>query len=242
MAELTTFSITARCSRTGMLGVAVASRFLAVGALCPHVRAGVGAVATQAMVNPLYGAHGLDLLSGGLDPAAAVAQVLSADEGRELRQVAVVDCHGKTAVHTGANCVPWAGHRQGVGFVVAGNMLAGPAVLEGMEVAFLSTEGEPLPERLLLALEAGQAAGGDKRGKQAAALLVHDTEAYPYVSLRVDDHPDPLPELRRLWALSQATFAPYRALMPTGQRPSGITDPEAIAAARAQASAGRPNP
>ncbi len=235
MAEAFTFSITARCEQTGMMGVAVASRFLAVGALCPHAEAGVGAVATQALVNPLLGIDGLRALAAGGRAGTVLEVLLEHDEGRQLRQLAIVDVHGEAAAHTGSGCVEWAGHRAGPGYVVAGNMLAGPEVLSAMEEAFLAKAGQPLPQRLLAALAGGQAAGGDKRGKQAAALLVVESQPYPYVDLRVDDHPDPIPELQRLLALSDQTFAPYRELMATRERPSGVLDPEAIARARARA-------
>ncbi|MFZ5815517.1 MAG: DUF1028 domain-containing protein [Bacillota bacterium] len=240
MAELCTFSLAARCPETGMLGVAVASRFLAVGALCPHVAAGVGAVATQALVNPLLGFDALELLRQGQSATAVLTRLIAADEGRELRQLAVVDAAGGAAAHTGSRCVEWAGHRTGAGYAAAGNMLTGPEVLEAMERAFLVAEKAPFPWRLVAALEAGQAAGGDKRGKQAAALLVADRQPYPYVYLRVDDHPEPILELKRLLELSDRTYAPYRELLPTRERPSGVTDPEAIARARAAASRSAP--
>jgi uncharacterized Ntn-hydrolase superfamily protein len=234
MAELTTFSITGLCPRSGMVGIGVASRFLAVGALCPHVGARVGAVATQAMVNPLLGVDGLALLARAVTAPAVLAELIGADAGQALRQVCVVDMAGRAAAHTGADCVPWAGHRTGEGYAIAGNMLAGPAVLEAMEQAWLESADRALPERLLLALEAGQVRGGDKRGKQAAALLVAQHEEYPFVDLRVDDHVDPLPELRRLWLLSEETFAPYRELLPCRANPSGVTSREAIEAVRAR--------
>jgi uncharacterized Ntn-hydrolase superfamily protein len=230
-----TFSITARCPATGRLGVAVASRFLAVGALCPHAAAGAGAVATQALVNPLYGIDGLALLREGLTATAVLERLIAGDEGRDLRQVALVDAAGEAAAHTGAHCVPCAGHRIGPGYAIAGNMLTGFSVLDAMERAFCTAADLPLPQRLLAALAAGQEAGGDKRGKQAAALLVVDRQPYPYIDLRVDDHPDPIAELKRLLELSDRTFAPYRALLPTREQPSGITDPAAIARARAAA-------
>jgi len=235
MAEAFTFSITARCAQTGMLGIAVASRFLAVGGLCPHAEAKVGAVATQALVNPLLGVDGLQLLRSGATAHQTLAALLAQDAGHHLRQVAVVDARGEAAAHTGSGCVEWAGHRVGAGYAVAGNMLTGPEVLTAMESGFLAASGQPFPQRLLAALAAGQAAGGDKRGKQAAALLVVESQPYPYLTLRVDDHPDPVPELQRLLTLSDRSFAPYRALMATREKPSGVLDPEAIAQARAQA-------
>lgn len=215
-----------------MLGVGVASRFIAVGAIVPHVRAGVGAVATQAMVNPLLGVDGLQLLSVGVQAPDALERLIQGDAGCRLRQLAVVDALGQSAAHTGAGCVPWAGHRTGPDYAIAGNMLTGPEVVAAMENAFLGSEGLPLEHRLLLALEAGEEAGGDKRGKQAAALFVVNRDEYPHLSLRVDDHPDPLPELRRLLLLSERTFALYRSLLPTRSNPAGVTDPDLIASVR----------
>lgn len=235
MAYAATFSIAGRCPRTGMLGVAVASRFLAVGALVPHARGGVGALATQALVNPLYGLDGLELLAGGLPPEQVLDRLLAGDAGRAFRQVGLVDAQGRSAAHTGDQAVPWAGHRTGPGFACQGNMLTGPQVVDAMAAAFAAGAPQALPERLLRALAAGEAAGGDKRGKQAAALLVVDTEAYPAVSLRVDDHPEPVAELQRLWELSRIAAA-YRRLLPTRSNPAGVTDPAAIQAVREEIS------
>jgi uncharacterized Ntn-hydrolase superfamily protein len=167
-----TWSIVAR-DASGALGVAVASRFFAVGALCPHVRSGAGALSTQALINPTYARPGLDLLSEGV-PATEVVRVLtSADEGRESRQLHVVDGHGRTAAHTGSACIAWCGHRAGAGYSVAGNMLAGAQVLDATASTYEASAALPFAGRLLTALAAGEAAGGDKRGKQAAALLVY---------------------------------------------------------------------
>lgn len=232
MSIVATFSIAARCSRTGMLGVGVASRFLAAGAIVPHVRAGAGAIATQAMVNPLLGVDGLQLLSAGHQAPEALERLIQSDGGAHLRQLALVDSLGLSAAYTGSGCLPWAGHRTGPDYAVAGNMLAGPEVVREMEAAFLQSAGLPLEHRLLQALEAGEDAGGDKRGKQAAALFVVNNDEYPHLSLRVDDHPDPLPELRRLLLLSERTFALYRSLLPTRSNPAGVTDPDLIALVR----------
>src|SRR5579859_2491087 len=165
-----TFSIVARDPQTGMLGVAVTTKFFGVGSLCPFARAGVGAVATQALVNPTYGPRGLDLLAEGLAPDEVVARLLGADEGREHRQLHLIDAHGNVAARSGAECVDWFGHQTHDGFSVAGNMLAGPLVVSDTARAYLASEGVAFPERLIRALEAGQAAGGDKRGRQSAAL------------------------------------------------------------------------
>ena len=193
-----TWSIIARDAATGAFGVAIATRFFACGALCPHARSGVGALSTQALVNPHYGPQGLVLLSAGIPAAEVVEQLVAPDEGREQRQLHVVDAAGRVAQHTGKQCVDWCGAVAGEGFSVAGNMLAGPRVIAETAEAFKKTR-KPFAERLIAALEAGEAAGGDKRGKQSAALLVCTTEEYPQLDIRVDDHAEPLVELRRLY-------------------------------------------
>lgn len=218
-----TWSIVAR-DASGALGVAVASRFFAVGALCPHARSGAGALSTQALVNPLYARPALDLLAEGVPADEVVRLVTSADEGRESRQLHVIDAQGRTAARTGAACIAWCGHRAGEGYSVAGNMLAGPQVIDETAAAYDANARLPFAERLLAALAAGEAAGGDKRGKQAAALLIHTTEAYPFLDLRVDDHVEPLAELRRLYETSLDRFQPFLACLPSAAQPEGITD------------------
>ena len=218
-----TWSIVAR-DASGAFGVAVASRFFAVGAHCPHVRAGVGAVCTQALVNPHYGPAGLDLISKGVSPEDAVERLIGEDEGREHRQVHLIDAKGRTAAHTGKACIGWCGHLAGEGFSVAGNMLAGEKVLLQTASVYKARKDLDFAERLIAALAAGEAAGGDKRGKQAAALLVCTTEAYPFLDLRVDDHPEPLAELRRLYGVSLERYQPFVACLPSRARPAGITD------------------
>jgi uncharacterized Ntn-hydrolase superfamily protein len=224
-----TWSIVAR-DGDGTFGVAVASRFFAVGALCPHARSGVGALSTQALVNPGYGPRGLDLLQQGFPAADAVALLVAGDEGREHRQLHLIDRGGQAGAHTGSHCIDWCGHRAHEGFSVAGNMLAGPDVLDQSALAYQANAGRPLAERLLAAMAAGEAAGGDKRGKQAAALLIHTTETYPFLNLRVDDHPDPISELKRLHAVSLERYQPFIACLPSAARPAGITDRTAIEA------------
>jgi uncharacterized Ntn-hydrolase superfamily protein len=222
-----TWSIVAR-DASGAFGVAVASRFFAVGVHCPHARSGVGAVCTQALVNPHYGPDGLDLLSKSVPPPDAISRLLGGDEGKDHRQIHLVDAQGGTAAHTGKACIDWCGHLAGEGFSVAGNMLAGPAVLEKTAAEFEKRKHLPFGERLIAALAAGEAAGGDKRGKQAAALLVYTTEQYPFLDLRVDDHADPLPELRRLYEKSLERYQPFMACLPSRARPAGVTDRSAI--------------
>jgi uncharacterized Ntn-hydrolase superfamily protein len=217
-----TFSIVARDPRTGMLGIAVTTKFFGVGSLCPFARAGVGAVATQALVNPTYGPHGLDLLASGLSPEEVADRLLSEDEGRDHRQLHLMDASGRVAARSGAECVDWFGHQTYDGYSVAGNMLAGPDVIAETARAYAASAGEPLAERLIRALEAGQAAGGDKRGRQSAALYLVSTEVYPYLDLRVDDHPEPLVELRRLYEESQAEYLPFKDKLPTRANPAGL--------------------
>jgi uncharacterized Ntn-hydrolase superfamily protein len=218
-----TWSIVAR-DPSGAFGVAVASKFFAVGALCPAVRAGKGALSTQALINPLYARDGLALLDAGMAADDVVRRLTEADSGRAVRQLHVVDAAGATAAHTGANCIEWCGHRSGRGFSVAGNMLAGPQVVDETVRAYEAASALPFPERLMAAMEAGEAAGGDKRGKQGAALLIHTTEDYPFLDLRVDDHPEPLAELRRLFGVSLERFQAFMGCLPSKARPAGITD------------------
>ncbi len=221
---MATFSIVGRCAETGMLGVAVASRFLAVGAVCSHTQAGAGAISTQAYGNPYLGIDGLSLLAQGYTAPSALADVLAADPGRDKRQLLIIDRHGGTAVHTGAQTTPWCGHIEGADYVVAGNMLTGPAVIEAMASAFEAAASEELAERLLSALEAGDLAGGDKRGKQAAHVQVVHREVWKYVDLRVDEHPEPITELRRIFEVAKTDLFPFRTLYPTRAQPGADWD------------------
>lgn len=225
-----TWSILARDGQ-GRLGVAIASRFFAVGALCVHTRAGVGVLATQALVNPMYGPRGLDLLAAGHSAADLVAALTQADEGRDQRQLHVLPWHGAAAVHTGAACVDWCGHVVHDDISLAGNMLAGPQVLQASAQAFFDTAGLPLAERLIVALVAGDAAGGDKRGRQSAALRIQGGEDYAELDLRVDDHEQPFTELQRLHARSLERFQPFAACLPRRAQPAGELDRSRIEAA-----------
>ena len=218
-----TWSIVAR-GADGAFGIAIASRFFAVGMLCPHTRSGVGAVATQALVNPHYGPKGLDLMQGGVLPSSVIQKILAEDEGRNHRQVHLINAQGKVAAHTGSACIDWCGHLAGDGFSVAGNMLTGPEVIQATAEKFLKEKNLTFAERLISALHAGEAAGGDKRGKQAAALRIHTTEEYPSLDIRVDDHEDPIVELKRLYAKSRERFQPFATCLPSRARPAGITD------------------
>lgn len=198
-----TFSIVARDPDNGDLGVAVASKFLAVGSVVPWARAGVGAIATQALANVTYGPDGLVALELGANAEATLARLVDADEGGSDRQLGIVDARGGSASHTGSGCLHWAGGRVADGVAVQGNILTGPDVVDAMLTAFEGASG-PLPDRLLTTLLAGDRAGGDARGRQSAALLVvragggYGGTTDRWIDLRVDDHDDPVPELRRL--------------------------------------------
>lgn len=219
-----TFSIVARCARTGELGVAVSTAVPAVGAMCPYLRAGAGAVSTQSWVNPYLALNALDLLERGATAQSALKQVLEGDPAAALRQLGIVDRHGHTATWTGSQCTGWAGQRTGASFTIQGNMLTGPATLDAMQAAFESSAHCALAERLMRALEAGQMNGGDKRGRQSAALKVMGDEAYAQLDLRVDEHPDPVAELRRVFGVAQRQLTPFVQAMPTrgdpGRAPS----------------------
>ena len=233
-----TWSLLAR-EPGGRFGIAIASRFFAVGALCMHTQRGVGALATQALMNPLHGPAGLTRLDAGDSAAETVAALTASDAGREQRQLHVLAAHGPGAAHTGASCVDWCGHRVEAEFSVAGNMLAGPRVLDATAEAFIVSAGRPLAERLLAAMAAGEAAGGDKRGKQSAALRIHGDEDRAELDLRVDDHSDPLAELKRLYDVSLQRFQPFVACLPGRHDAVGELDRGRIEARIAQFHAAR---
>jgi uncharacterized Ntn-hydrolase superfamily protein len=209
---IATFSIVARDSVTGELGVAVASRFFAVGSVVPWAKAGVGAVATQSFANTSFGPRGLDLLSKGASPEEALKILLKNDNDPEHRQVGIVSASGQSVTYTGKNCISWAGGRSGPGYACQGNILAGEAVVVAMEKAFLQTKGT-LADRIYAALVAGDAQGGDSRGKQSAAILVvKDGAGYGgftdrAIDIRVDDHPDPFREIGRLLDYAQMNYS-----------------------------------
>jgi len=206
-----TFSIVACDRERGEWGVAVQSRFLAVGAVVPWAQAEVGAIATQAWANVRFGPDGLALLRDGLSAEDVVAKLVAGDPKSEVRQLGVVDRSGRAASFTGAKCMEWAGHHVGDGYACQGNILLGPEVVKGMARAFESTPGD-LPERLLSALAAGQREGGDRRGMQSAAMLIvrtkggYDEGSDRWVDIRVDDHPSPIEELRRVFKLYDLTL------------------------------------
>ena len=208
---VTTFSIVAGDLAIGDLGIAVASKFLACGAVVPWASAGAGAVATQSFANTAFGPDGIQLMRDGLSARDALAKLLADDAGRDLRQVGLVDARGGAAAHTGPGCHGWAGHRVGDGFTCQGNILVGQDTVDAMAAAFIAAKGE-LSGRLVTALAAGEKAGGDRRGKQASALyVVRPKGGYGgmndvLVDLRVDDHPEPVTELRRLLDLRDLYF------------------------------------
>ncbi|MFB9952115.1 DUF1028 domain-containing protein [Rhizobium puerariae] len=221
-----TWSIVARDPQTGHLGIAVASRFFAVGSAVPHIKGRVGAVATQAFVSPLYGTDGLKLLEEGKAPQEIVEALTSRDDGRRQRQFHLIDANGRNVAYTGDACVDWAGHLVDDGVSVAGNMLAGPQVIaETLRVyREKAAAGVPLAERLLDAMDAGEAAGGDKRGRQSAAMVLCRDQDYAWLRIHADDHADPLKELRRLYAVAQERFLHVAETMPTRENPHGMID------------------
>jgi uncharacterized Ntn-hydrolase superfamily protein len=219
-----TWSIIARDNATGQFGIAVATRFFAVGARVPHIAAGIGAIATQALVNPYYGIDGVKLLRDGRAPRDIIERLIATDAGYESRQLHIMDASGRIAAHTGKECVDWCGHLEGKGFSIAGNMLAGARVLDDTAKTYVANEKMPFARRLIAAMRAGEAAGGDKRGRQSAALLIYGEEEWSELDLRVDDHADPLTELERLEAVSRQRWVHFRKYLPTRNNPAGITD------------------
>jgi uncharacterized Ntn-hydrolase superfamily protein len=225
-----TWSIVAHDPNSGAFAVAVATKAFAVGASCPFVRAGVGAVSTQSMTNRYLGPAILDAMARGLPPAAAIEGALAGDQGRGIRQVHAVDRNGRTAAWTGGNCVEWCGSVSAGGISVAGNMLAGEPTVAATLASWKANRDMPMPDRLMTAMEAGEEAGGDRRGKQSAAMVMVTTEDFPDLNLRVDDHAEPLRELRRLLAIWKVEGVPRLEIAPSKANPSGLTDLDAIEA------------
>jgi uncharacterized Ntn-hydrolase superfamily protein len=219
-----TWSIIFHERSSGRIAIAVATKFFAVGARVPYIEPQKGAVCTQAMVNPLYGPHGLRLIREGLGATDIVRILTTPDAGREHRQLHVMGADGHFAAHTGAECVPWCGHWIGEDMSVAGNMLAGPQVVAETVRYFRENESMPLPRRLIAAMKAGEKVGGDKRGKQSAALVIYGNQEYSELDLRVDDHVEPLLELARLEAVSREHWTHFRAFMPTRENRAGVHD------------------
>ena len=216
-----TFSLVARCARTGQFGIAAVTAVPAVGKLLTHAAAGVGAVATQARVNPYLGIDGLNLLRQGLSAEAVHDALLTTDPAIRFRQFAVIDRQGRTAAFTGDACLDWCGSLQRDGFSVQGNRLAGPQVLSRAADRFEALAHEALADRLLEALAEGVAAGGDAKGEVSATIYVMDTEDYPLWDIRVDHHPEPIAELRRLHEVFREKVVPEIRDMPTRENPAG---------------------
>jgi len=223
-----TFSIVARCPRTGQLGVAVSTAVPAVGSMCPYVRPGIGAVSTQSWVNPYLAIEALRLMERGEPGPAALDAVLAGDEARDVRQIGVVDGRGRAASWSGRQCTDWFGHLVDDQVAVQGNMLVGEATVSSMAAAFRAAASLDLAERLLLAMEAGQAAGGDKRGRQSASLCVYGEEDYALLDLRVDEHPDPVAELRRIHGIARLQLMPFVAGMPKKKGAAVPAPPEVM--------------
>jgi uncharacterized Ntn-hydrolase superfamily protein len=219
-----TWSILARDPETGLLGMAVASRFFAVGGVCPWSQGGTGILSTQALVNPCYGPRGLALLREGIAPRDVCDILTTDDPGASQRQIHVMNEAGAAAAHTGGDCVDWCGQLADDQVSVAGNMLAGPQVLARTLESYQQNPKLPIVDRLLAAMVAGEAAGGDKRGRQSAALVIQGPEPYRRLDIRADDHADPLAELARLHAVARERFIPFSASFPCHDRPYGVLD------------------
>ena len=224
-----TWSILARDPETGFYAMGIASRFFAAGAICMWSGGGCpGAVFSQALPNPELGHRALGLLREGHAAASVVDMLVAMDRGIDQRQLHVIDATGATAAYTGAACIDWCGHVSAPGVSVAGNMLAGRQVVEATLGAWLDQPALPMADRIIAAMQAGEDAGGDKRGKQCAALRIQGPEVYPRLDIRVDDHAEPLDELRRLYAVARERFIPFSAGMSRRERPYGILDRQII--------------
>ncbi|WP_195821369.1 DUF1028 domain-containing protein [Roseobacter sp. MH60115] len=239
-----TFSLIAK-DGDGSIGLIVASKFFACGAVVPFVSDKV-AVASQAFCNPVWGTEGRARMMAGETADVVLSDLVARDEGQAIRQAHLMDLEGGFAAHTGADCVDWAGHLIRDDYSVAGNMLAGPQVLDATSEAYAEGTDLPFAARLIAAMQAGEAAGGDKRGRQAAGLVIHRGQAHPWLDLRADDHADPLGELARLWDVAQERYVHFAKGMPSAERFSGFPTREGIDAdiARAEAerkAAGRPS-
>ena|SRR5579872_212627 len=230
-----TWSIIAKDNATGQIGIAVATKFFAVGARVPHIAPQIGAIATQALVNPYYGIDGLRLLREGHEPNDIIETLIARDAGHASRQLHIMDARERIAAYTGKDCVDWCGHLKGEGFSIAGNMLAGGLVLDDTAKAYSTKADLPFAQRLIAAMRAGEQAGGDKRGRQSAALVIYGTEEWSDLDLRVDDHSDPLSELARLEAVSRERWVHFRKFLPSRSNPAGITDRAVIDAGIAAA-------
>ncbi len=218
-----TYSIIARIPETNEFGIAVASRFFACGALVPYLTHNA-VIASQAFVNPLWGIQSMEMLSKQMKFQDILAILKQEDQGREARQFHGISSFGEIGQFTGSDCLNWAGHIKNKNVSVAGNMLTGPNVIRATLDAWNVNSHKPLAERLLTSMEAGEAAGGDKRGKQAAALKISNGQPYPFLDIRVDDHADPLGELKRLLAVADERYNIFRSALPTVENFSGMID------------------
>lgn len=232
-----TFSLIAR-DTDGSIGLIVASKFFACGAVVPYVADKV-AVASQAFCNPIWGTEGRTRMENGERAEAVLADLVARDEGRAIRQAHLMDAQGRFAAHTGDDCVDWAGHLIREDHSVAGNMLTGAEVTKATSAAYAANADLPFPDRLIAAMRAGEAAGGDKRGRQAAGLVIHRGQLHPWLDLRADDHADPLGELARLWDVAQERYLHFAKGMPTAERFSGYPTRDGIDADIAAAEARR---
>lgn len=232
-----TWSLIAR-DTDGSLGLIVASKFFACGAVVPCMSSKV-AVASQAFCNPIWGTEGRARMTAGEAAEDVIADLAARDEGQAIRQAHMMDAHGAFAAHTGSDCVDWAGHQIHADHSLAGNMLAGPQVLDTTSKAYRDREDLPFAERLIVAMQAGEAAGGDKRGRQAAGLIIHRGEDHAWLDLRADDHSDPLGELMRLWDVAQERYVHFAKGMPSSDRFSGYPTRDGIDADIANAEARR---
>ncbi|WP_299784403.1 DUF1028 domain-containing protein [uncultured Marivita sp.] len=232
-----TFSLIAR-DTDGSIGLIVASKFFACGAVVPYVSDKV-AVASQAFCNPIWGTEGRSRMENGESADAVLADLVARDEGRAIRQAHMMDAQGRSAAHTGDDCVDWAGHLIREDHSVAGNMLTGAEVIEATSAAYAANADLPFPDRLIAAMQAGEAEGGDKRGRQAAGLVIHQRQSHPWLDLRADDHADPLGELARLWDVAQERYVHFAKGMPTAERFSGYPTRDGIDADIAAAEARR---
>jgi len=232
-----TYSLIAKDS-DGSIGLIVASKFFACGAVVPFV-SGTVAVASQAFCIPIWGSEGRARLMAGEGASDVLDDLAARDEGRAIRQAHMMDAQGRFAAYTGVDCVDWAGHILGDGHSVAGNMLAGPRVIQATSEAYLANAALPFAERLITAMVAGEQAGGDKRGRQAAGLVIHRSENHPWLDLRADDNADPLAELARLWDVAQERYVHFAKGMPSAERFSGYPTRDGIDADIASAEARR---
>ena len=228
MRALTTFSIVGRSARTGQFGVAVSTADVGAGRMITWAKAGVGAVATQSWPSLYLAIDALRLMQEGSSATEALAKVLADDPGRSVRQVGIVDKDGGSATFSGEECTTWYGGITGPDFAAQGNMLIRGETVSAMAASFLATADLDLSERLMLALEAGQAGGGDKRGRQCAALLVVDREEFPLWDIRVDENPNPVPELRRIYEIARTDLLPFIEGLPTRENPMGSLSDEFV--------------